>query len=175
MLRILSAVALAATLFFSPASFADATPSFDEFIVPESMASELEYATIEKGTPEWAFRTRIKAGVDGEQINFGGKFTFVSIDIVDAELPEYSPAKRYQVNFIVDRETGDVYKAPNSYLGYKFQGNSALLVINSSVCGELNIPSYASCEYFAWDEETKTFAYLKDGERKPRLIAKTLK
>lgn len=178
MLRNFFAVAVAATLFFSPifspSSLAGTTPSFEDYIVPVSMVSELEYATVEEGTAAWAFRDSIEHGVIGKQINFGGKFTFVTIDIVSKKLPEYSPAKRYQINFIVDRETGDVYKAPNSYTGYKFQGNSTLLVINSSSCDGKKVPSYASCQHFAWDEETKSFVYLKDGRKIKRTIAQAL-
>ncbi len=80
----------------------------------------LHEPVLKKGTPEYKFRTRIKEGAQATGINLCGQYTFLSIEFTGP----------FQINFVVNRETGTVYPAPASETGVRFSVDDNVVVYN---------------------------------------------
>ena len=96
------------------------------------------------------FKTRItneyKRGT-----NFAWRYTFVNWGCG-------SPCK---ASAIVDSRTGKVYDGPSATLGYSFQKDSRLIIVNpKEMIGSLGDCAWCKEEMWVWDEDKKTFEKL---------------
>lgn len=138
MLRSIIVVVLTTFIFsLSPASAGEA-PSFEDkqFACKEVRLNALLAPRISPSTKQ--FETSIKRGARKKGIDFCGRFTYVRVGFTGA----------YQINFIVDRKTGEVHEAPVSTAEVTFKKSSSLFVVNAesgdSILGN-------QIEYYHWD------------------------
>lgn len=106
-----------------------------------------------KGTTEYQFRTRLRQCAD-EGVNFNRHYTVCSIN----------QGTDFQINFMIDRETGKVELIMSSELGVEMSPNSNILVVNPEFWmspGD-EVPSWLSRRYYLFDETTKEFVLIKE-------------
>lgn len=68
----------------------------------------------------WDFRTRLRQGAASEGITFGGKYTLVI----------WGCGTSCQSGAIIDRKTGEMIWLPTASLGYEYQADSTLIIVN---------------------------------------------
>lgn len=122
--------------------------SFDDFKV--NSVDHKKYADLDLKSNKDAnnFRTRLKEGYSSDRSNFAGHYTFVY----------WGCGSPCQSSLLIDRQTGKIYDSPGASLGYDFQVDSKMLIVNPPD----TIGFYDDCFYckpiiYIFDEQTKTF------------------
>ncbi|MBF6640298.1 hypothetical protein IVB69_02275 [Flavobacterium sp. J49] len=95
------------------------------------------------------FRTRIKEEYENTESLFAGHYT----------LATWGCGSPCQMSVLIDRRTGKIYDAPTSSLGYKFQKDSRMLIVNppDSLGYYIKDCPYCKPEIYILNEKTKKF------------------
>lgn len=94
------------------------------------------------------FRTRIKEECENKERLFAGHYT----------LAYWGCGSPCQMSVLIDRKTGKIYDAPTASLGYKFQKDSRMLIVNPpDSLGYYGKCSYCKPEIYILNERTKKF------------------
>ena len=94
------------------------------------------------------FRTVIRKECENSESLFAGHYTFVS----------WGCGSPCQMSLLIDRRTGNIYDAPTAALGYKFQKDSRMLIVNPpDSSGYYEKCSYCKPEIYILNEKTKKF------------------
>lgn len=98
------------------------------------------------------FKTVIKEGYAQEKAPFAGHYTFI----------QWGCGSPCQMAVIVDKRTGKIYEAPSASLGYSYQKDSRMLIINppDSLGFFPKDCVYCTPEVYVLNEQTKKFKRL---------------
>jgi hypothetical protein len=95
----------------------------------------------------WHFRTRLRKGAATDGINFNGAFTIVT----------WGCGTSCQLGGVIDRTDGRVYQLPVASLGYLFDRESSLLIVNpepASYSKDGEIPGWLWREFYVFANGT---------------------
>lgn len=102
------------------------------------------------------YRTRIRQTYETDGVSFGGHYCFVY----------WGCGSPCQMSAIVDVKTGKVYDGPTATLGYEYQANSRMIIVNPLSENDIYHPQkgyyLADCPYcipeiWVWNEQKKKF------------------
>jgi hypothetical protein len=99
------------------------------------------------------FRTAIRMDYDNHESLFAGHYTFAY----------WGCGSPCQMSVLVDRRNGKIYDAPTASVGYKFQKNSRMLIVNppDSLGYYYKDCPYCVPEIYILNEKTKKFELKK--------------
>ena len=92
------------------------------------------------GNNQWEFRTTL-VECGSRPVNFAGHFTTCSIGV----------GNQNQINFMIDRLTGQIFEMPQSTFGFAADQKSNLLVVNPDFQDQNDpVPGWLFREYYVW-------------------------
>lgn len=143
-------------LFLIVISFSTSGQTFEQFRVDTSVTVTLIPIDYNSNPTAKRFKTRITNGYKNGT-NFAWRYTFVYWGCG-------SPCKS---SAIVDSKTGKVYDGPGATIGYEFQKDSKLIIVNPK--SMLDSSLGADCPWckeqkWVWNEEKKIFEQLDSQE-----------
>lgn len=120
--------------------------SFSDFEVTiENVKAEVDLNSNKSGTK---FKTAIKREYDNVKSLFAGHYT----------LAYWGCGSPCQMSVIIDRRDGKIYDSPTASLGYKFEKDSRMLIVNPpDSLGYYDKCSYCKPEIYILNEKTKKF------------------
>ena len=153
MLRTFTAVVLMViTLpYVSPAKAFEEYPTFAEYALREiPVLQTLAEPILKKGTDAYAYRTALKSCAE-RGVDFAGKYTLCSI-------------KQGSFNFLIDRQSGKVYRIKEARMGIDVRAYSDLLILNSDpslFTSWTDIPEGVLTEYYTFDEKKGELVFIE--------------
>jgi hypothetical protein len=138
-------------------SFSASGQTFDEFRADTSVTVTLMPIDYNSNPTAKRFKTRITNGYKSGT-NFAWRYTFV----------QWGCGSPCKASAIVDSKTGKVYDGPGATIGYEFQKESKLIIVNPK--SMLNpsfgpdFPWWSKEERWVWNEDKKIFEKLDKQE-----------
>ena len=123
------------------------TITFSDFKVKfEKVKTKPNLKSHELGTK---FRSAIKEEYENVESLFAGHYTLAS----------WGCGSPCQMSVLIDRRTGKIYDAPTASVGYKFQKDSRMLIVNppDSLGNYIKDCPYCKPEIYILNEKTKKF------------------